>query len=115
VLTSIIILATLLIIAIGGLTVCGIIIKGYLFQTSDFNKLYKRRKLTGTQIEEIRRKLEIAGLSGVQRREVLDLIYVLRAIQIGDYSDKDPYVPSNPYEGIEEEQEEVTIIPAVRR
>lgn len=109
------ILIILLTVAILGLVACGFIIRGFLIQVKSFNSSYKRRKLTGVQIEEIRRKLSVAGLAGIELREVLDLIYIIRAIQIGDYSDNDPFVPHDPYEGIEEEHEDVTIIPTVRR
>jgi hypothetical protein len=80
-----------------------ITVAGAIKKNRDATAGYLRKKLTGIEIEELRRLVMTTGLADISESNVLDLIYVIRAIQLGDYEDKEPYVPDNPYDGIGEE------------
>jgi hypothetical protein len=78
-----------------------IVLWGYLKEEKEEFDDYKVRKVTGREIEEIRRVLVTHGMNGLLRSNVMDLVYTIRAIQLGDYEDLDPYVPDDPYDGVE--------------
>ena len=81
-----------------------IMLRGYMKQEVEEDESYRVRKISGREIEEIRRVLMHYGMNGLLKSNVLDLIYTIRAIQIGDYEDMDPYVPDDPYDGIGEQE-----------
>jgi hypothetical protein len=85
-------------------TTVSIMLRGYIREEKEEFKNYKVRKITGREIEEIRRVLVTHGMNGLLRSNILDLIYTIRAIQLGDYEDMDPYVPADPYDGLEEQE-----------
>ena len=58
------------------------------------------RNYSGREIETIRYKLVNVGLNAISKTEMLSIIKTMRAIQLGDYKDVDPYVPADPYEGL---------------
>lgn len=81
-----------------------ITVRGALKNTTNILENYSRTKLTGVLVEEIRRKLWLWGKNGVSEYDILDLIYTIRDIQLGIYVDEDPYIPSDPYDGLNEEK-----------
>jgi hypothetical protein len=81
-----------------------IVLRGYIKEEKEEFENYKVRKITGREIEEIRRVLVTHGTNGLLRSNIMDLVYTIRAIQIGDYEDMDPYVPDDPYDGLEEQE-----------
>jgi len=94
-----------IIVCLFGIAVsAAIILWGYIKEEKEEFDNYKVRKITGREIEEIRRVLVTHGLNGLLRSNVMDLVYTIRAIQLGDYEDMDPYVPDDPYDGLEEQE-----------
>jgi len=79
-----------------------IVIRGMLASRDSMIDSYKRRDLTGREREDIRRRLLASGTSAIHPHEILDLIYTFRSVELGQYEDKDPYVPADPYDDIEE-------------
>lgn len=83
------------------LVIAVIIIRGTIISKSaDLNE-YTIVSLTGRDIERIRQKLVYIGPQAVSSYDILNLIYVIRSIQLGTYSDENPYIPANPYDGFE--------------
>ena len=107
-----IVLLGLLILFIGISVFLSIMVFGAI-RPSENLLSYKRKKLTGVQIEEIKRKLLSTNQMLITKTEILDLIYTIKALQLGDYIDKDPYMPDDPYDGIEE-SEDIIVVPAHR-
>jgi hypothetical protein len=82
----------------------GFAVRGAIRDRKVIIENYTRTKLTGVLIEEIRRKLWLYGKNAITEYDILDLIYTIRDIQLGIYSDEDPYVPSDPYDGLNDEK-----------
>ena len=80
-----------------------LVIRGMLKTEKSNIENYKRKILSGVETEEIRRRVIEYGMSKITINDVLNLIYTKRAIEVGAYEDIDPYVPADPYDGIEEE------------
>jgi hypothetical protein len=98
------------VITLIGLLCCVFVIKGFLKTRDTDLKSYKRNTLTGVKIEEIRRRLIHGGMNDIIGKDVLDLIYTIRTIQLGVFEDKNPYVPpGDPYDGIQEDEKEVWV------
>jgi hypothetical protein len=89
------------IIAIPTIIFMAFIIRGALTNNQDMLEDYHRKDLSGTQREEIRRRLIVGGKGAVGAHEILDLIYTFRSVELGQYNDEDPYVPSDPYDDID--------------
>lgn len=79
-----------------------LIISGFMKSHQSMVAGYKRRNLTGRDREEIRRRLLAKGITDVHPHEVLDLIYTFRAVELGQYSDEDPYIPEDPYSDVDD-------------
>lgn len=80
-----------------------IILRGMIATVGGTFDNYKRKNLTGREREDIRRRLIAQGMGAVHPHEVMDLIYSWRALELGQYTDEDPYVPQDdPYDDIEE-------------
>lgn len=63
---------------------------------------YRRKDLSGVEIETIRRLAVAKGSDAVTLHDILNLIYTIRSIQLGGYEDKDVFVFSqeDPYDGL---------------
>lgn len=94
-----IIVLSLLAIAITATIIEAIIIRGFMRQEENLNNT-NGHSLTGREIEYIRRKLHGAGMVSITPFDIDNLLLTLKEIQLGMYTDKDPYVPSDPYEDI---------------
>lgn len=58
--------------------------------------------LTGREIELIKRKIESVGMNAISINNVLDMIHTINGIQLGTYTDLDPFLPHDPYEDVDE-------------
>ena len=77
-----------------------IVVRGMWIST-DHPEEMQVQKLTGREIEKLRRTLLTVGMSAVNFVDFANLIHTINSIQIGDYEDKDPFVPQeDPYEDI---------------
>lgn len=79
----------------------GIMLRGAIRMHGDDLASYKVTQLSGREIEVLRRQAINTGMSSIRLHDVLDLITTLNMIQLGNYEDKDPYVPADPYAGLE--------------
>jgi hypothetical protein len=77
-----------------------IIIRGFVMNDGDIEK--DVRHLTGREIEELRRKVSLAGMTAVSTETVFSLIMTIKDTHLGTYVDEDPYIPADPYEDIDE-------------
>lgn len=78
-----------------------IMLRGAIRMHSDDLKNYKVCHLTGREIEIMRRQVLQSGVSSISLQDVMSLITTLNMIQLGNYEDKDPFSPADPYEGLE--------------
>lgn len=81
--------------------VLGIMLRGAIRMHNDDLASHKIAQLSGREIEIIRRKAISSGMSSITLHDVLNLVTTLNTIQLGNYEDKDPYVPADPYEGLQ--------------
>jgi hypothetical protein len=99
----IILLSVLLGIVFIALVFVVILLRGAIVQQQIELSSYKRKDLSGREIETMRRLIVAKGPSAITVHDVLNLIYTIRSIQLGDYSDIDPFVFSSedPYDSLE--------------
>lgn len=93
-----IVLPVLLLISIGLNVALGIMIRGAIrrepLKKSDL------KFLTGRQIEEMKRRVNLIGINGTDEFEVLCLINTMNGVQLGVYQDEDVWIPNEPYEDL---------------
>lgn len=86
--------------------ILSVILRGALRVEDDRSKS-GIKALTGREIEFVRRKLVNIGLRGITLSEAFSLVKTLRDIQLGLYTDEDPWIPADPYEDIDKEVNEI--------
>lgn len=59
------------------------------------------RVLTGKDIETIRRRLAAVGNRALKLSDAFSLILTIRRIQLGQYTDEEPWIPANAYEDVD--------------
>lgn len=74
-------------------------LRGATLSKSEDIESYVITRLTGVDIEKIRRDIINVGMNALTTHDVLNLIYVVRSIQLGTYTDENPYVSQHPYDG----------------
>ena len=96
------ILSSVIFVLLSVISILSIMLRGSIRITADITNDYKITLLPGTMVEEIRILLINYGFNAITPQNVLDLIYTIRAIQLGHYEDTDPFIPADPYDGLEE-------------
>lgn len=96
-----IILSSLLFISIAANVFLFFVFRGATKEDEETIETYKRQKLSGVDVETIRRTILAYGRKGISVHDVMDLIYTIRSIQLGQYTDTNPYMPANPYDGFD--------------
>lgn len=77
-----------------------IVIRGFVLSEDQDNKTTVGYPITGTEIELIRRKMVGVGMKSITRTDIFNMMATIRAIHLGTYTDKDPYMPADPYEDV---------------
>ena len=95
-----IIIIIMLVSSMIGNVIMGILIRGFILGEDEGNKSTIGAPITGTEIELIRRKLVNVGMRSITRSDMFNMMATIRGIHMGTYTDKDPYMPADPYEDI---------------
>lgn len=78
------------------IAVLAVVLRGAI-SSQEIDPEFEPRALTGREREEIRRRMVNIGTNVVTSDDVLNLLYTIRQIELGNYTDDDVYIPDDPY------------------
>ena len=93
-------LSGVIVLLLAIVSVMGVVIRGAIRREVIDGETFKT--LTGREIEQIRIKAITVGMNSITKHEVMNVIHTVRAIQLGTYEDKDPYIPADIYADVED-------------
>lgn len=80
--------------------ILAMIVRGALNADRQERNKMNIRRMTGREIETMRRRLVAVGNPALNLSDTFSLILTIREIQLGTYTDDDPWIPADPYEDV---------------